>query len=93
MLLTGAFPIHDLPDLGVDLGDRDRRDDGGFVTVAGLILARLGHIPTGPGERVDLGRYTAEVAEVTRHAITKVRLHPNNLRAEHPGDADGTIGP
>ena len=50
MLLTGAFPIHDLPDLGVDLGDRDRRDDGGFVTVAGLILARLGHIPTGPGE-------------------------------------------
>jgi magnesium and cobalt exporter, CNNM family len=93
LLLTGAFPIHDLPDLGVEVGDRDGQDDGGFVTVAGLILARLGHIPTGPGERVDLGRYTAEVAEVTRHAITKVRLHPSASRAEHPGGADGSIGP
>jgi len=35
MLLTGAFPIHDLPDLGVDLDDRYGQDDGGFVTVAG----------------------------------------------------------
>jgi hypothetical protein len=31
-------------------------------------------IITSPGEMVDFGRYTAEVAEVTGHAITKVRL-------------------
>jgi len=72
MLLTGAFPIHDLPDLGVDI---DNLDNGDYTTIAGLLLARLGHVPTGPGEIVDLGRFRADVVEVTGHAITKVRLH------------------
>src|SRR3954447_22953324 len=73
MLLAGTFPIHDLPDIGVDVGELE---DGDYTTVAGLLLARLGHIPTGPGEKVDLGRYTAEVTEVTGHAITRIRLRP-----------------
>jgi putative hemolysin len=85
MLVAGTFPLHDLPDIGIDLDDTGDLDDRGSVTIAGLLLARLGHIPTEPGERVDLGRYTAEVTEITRHAITQVRLHPN----EHPtGPAD-----
>jgi magnesium and cobalt exporter, CNNM family len=92
MLLTGAFPVHDLPDIGVDLDDLDDLGDGGFVTVAGLILARLGHIPTGPGERVQLGRHTAEVVEVTGHAITKVRVRPNPDVARRRGDTHGRPG-
>ena len=71
LLMPGGFPIHDLPDIGVDL---DEADDGDWTTVAGLLLAKLGHIPTEPGEVVELPRFTAEVVEVTGRAITKVRL-------------------
>ena len=73
MLLTGTYPIHDLPDIGVDVG---ADDDRSYTTIAGLLLARLGHIPTAPGETVELPGYIAEVGEVTGRAITKVRLRP-----------------
>lgn len=73
LLLAGTFPIHDLPDIGLAL---DEPDDGDYTTIAGLVLARLGHIPTEPGETVALPAFTVQVAEVTGHAITRVRLRP-----------------
>jgi putative hemolysin len=81
LLLAGTYPVHDLPDVGVDLPVEEDRD---FTTVAGLLLAALGHIPTGPGETVELRGFTAEVAEVTGRAITKVRLR----RRLRDGDRD-----
>ncbi|WP_045741721.1 hemolysin family protein [Actinoplanes rectilineatus] len=71
LLLPGTFPIHDLPDLGVDV---TTLEDGDYTTVAGLVLARLGHIPTGPGEVVDVDGHTAEVTQVTGRAITQLRF-------------------
>src|SRR3954447_23219652 len=47
MLLPGSFPIHDLPDLGFR---GDGPDEGEYTTIAGMVLAALGHIPTEPGE-------------------------------------------
>jgi putative hemolysin len=73
ILLPGTFPIHDLPDIGVNL---ERADDATYTTIAGLILDQLGHIPTGPGERITVNGWTAEVAAVERRAITAVRLRP-----------------
>jgi putative hemolysin len=70
-LVAGSFPVHDLPDLGIDV---DKVVDGDYTTVAGLILDRLGHIPSASGEMVNLPGFTAEVLEVTGRAITKVRL-------------------
>ncbi|MFI7602572.1 hemolysin family protein [Actinoplanes sp. NPDC049681] len=70
MLLPGTFPIHDLPDIGVDVEGLE----GGYTTVAGLVLSRLGHIPSGPGEVIEVDGHTAEVTEVTGRAITGVRL-------------------
>jgi putative hemolysin len=81
LLVPGAFPIHDLPDVGVDL---DRDDNGAYTTLAGLILDKLGHIPTVPGETVDLDGWSARVVTVERRAITAVRLQ----RA--PGSSDTT---
>ncbi|WP_117213766.1 hemolysin family protein [Allorhizocola rhizosphaerae] len=71
LLLPGAFPIHDLPDLGIDT---DRLGDSDYTTVAGLLLDQLGRIPTTPGDVVKLPGLTAEVVEITGRAITKVRL-------------------
>ena len=70
-VVVGSFPVHDLPDLGIDV---DKVTDGDYTTVAGLLLDRLGHIPSEPGETVNLPGFTAEVLEVTGRAITKVRL-------------------
>jgi putative hemolysin len=64
-------PIHDLPDIGVHL---DTVEPAAYTAAAGLLLTRLGHIPTGTGETVDLGRYTAEVAGISGRAITRIRL-------------------
>jgi putative hemolysin len=70
-LVPGSFPLHDLPDIGIDL---DRLPDVDYTTVAGLILDRLAHVPTAPGETVTLPGFSAEVTEVTGRAITQVRL-------------------
>lgn len=70
-LVPGSFPLHDLPDLGIDVA---RFADADYTTVAGMVLDRLGHIPTEPGETVSFARFTAEVTEVTGRAITGVRL-------------------
>ncbi|WP_306207407.1 hemolysin family protein [Actinoplanes sp. RD1] len=70
MLLPGTFPLHNLPDLGVEVDT----PVGDYTTVAGLLLSRLGHIPSEPGEVVALEHHTAEVTEVTGRAITGVRL-------------------
>ncbi|WP_432842419.1 hemolysin family protein [Dactylosporangium sp. CA-092794] len=69
--LPGGFPIHDLPDLGVDL---ERLPGTGYTTVAGLILAGLGHLPTRPGEAVTVQDWTFTVAQVRGRAITGVTL-------------------
>ncbi len=72
LLLPGTFPIHDLPDLGVEITDRP---DADYATIAGLVLTALGRIPTEPGDRVVLTEWTVEVTAIDRHAITAVRLH------------------
>jgi len=84
MLLAGAFPLHDLPDIGVDV---EALHDGDYTTVAGLVLARLGHIPTAPGEIVNLDGHTAEVTQVTGHAITQIRLRRTTAAEPAEGQA------
>jgi putative hemolysin len=73
LVMPGSFPIHDLPDIGFD---GDAPEEGEYTTIAGMVLAVLGHIPTAPGEVVTLPEFTAEVVEVTGRAITRVRLRP-----------------
>ena len=67
MVLAGSFPVHDLPDLGVDL------PEGPYTTIAGLVLAQLGHLPI-PGETVQVAGWRLEVLDVQRRAITRLRL-------------------
>ena len=71
LLMPGSFPIHDLPDVGFDGA---APEEGEYTTIAGMVLAVLGHIPTAPGEVVTLPEFTAEVVEVTGRAITRIRL-------------------
>ena len=83
LILPGSFPIHDLDDLGVQLGDAPRGD---YTTIAGLVLVALGRIPESAGDRVELTDWTVEVGAVARNAITEVRIIARNM----PESADGT---
>jgi putative hemolysin len=75
LLVPGTFPVHDLPDIGVDL---EQRPDGDYTTIAGLVITLLGHLPTQPGEAVRLDGWTAQITAVDRRAITAVRLRPTS---------------
>lgn len=81
LLVPGTFPLHDLPDLGVELAVARSH---AYTTVAGLILARLGYLPRG-GEVVRLPGLCIEVVRVAERAICRVRLRPG----PHPGE--GTV--
>ena len=69
LVLPGSFPVHDLEDLGVDL------PGGDYATVAGLVLDRLGRIPTS-GESIVVDGWLVEASDVDERAITRVRLRP-----------------
>lgn len=71
--LPGTFPVHDLLDLGVELR---ARPEGAYVTVAGMVLVLLGHIPNGPGEWVDLDGWRATVTAADGRKIEEIQLTP-----------------
>ncbi|GAB2505821.1 hemolysin family protein [Nocardiopsis aegyptia] len=73
LTLPGTYPVHDLPDVDVHL---DEVPEGDYVTVAGLVIAVLGHIPQGPGEEVELDSWRARVDEANGRTVTKVTLYP-----------------
>lgn len=68
MVVPGSFPIHDLPDIGVEL------PGGDYATVAGLVLERLGRLPEKPGDTVQVDAWTLEVLAIERRAITRIRI-------------------
>ncbi|BCJ57108.1 hemolysin family protein [Micromonospora endophytica] len=70
LLLPGTFPMHDLPDIGVELPGRP---EGDYTTVAGLVLAVLGRIPT-IGEHTTVDGWRFEVTQVDDRAIAEIRL-------------------
>lgn len=70
IVVVGGFPVHDLPDLGVE-----GLPGGDYATVAGLVLDRLGHLPE-PGEAVEVAGWRLEVVAVEGRAVGRVRLRP-----------------
>ena len=71
LVLPGTFPVHDLPDVGIT-----GIPDGPYVTVAGLVLDRLGRIPTTPGDVVTIEGTTFEVTATAHRAITQLVVRP-----------------
>ena len=67
-LVAGQTELAQVADqLQVDIADRD------YFTVAGLVLAQLGHVPI-PGEKVEKNGLSFEVLEANRRTVLKVRL-------------------
>ncbi|WP_435105298.1 hemolysin family protein [Nocardiopsis synnemataformans] len=71
--LPGTYPVHDLPDIDVHLDDLP---EGDYVTVAGLVIALLGHIPQEPGEEVKLNSWKARIDQANGRTVTQVTMYP-----------------
>jgi putative hemolysin len=84
--LPGSFPLHDLPDLGIEL---EITPTGDYTTVAGLVMSRLGRVPSSPGDVVGVNTWDIEVLAVAAHAVTRVSVRPQ--RAATP-EATGDPG-
>ncbi|CAN5885689.1 hemolysin family protein [soil metagenome] len=80
LLLPGGFPIHDLSDLGVEVGAVAH---GRYTTIAGLVVAALGRIPAAAGDRLELPQCIIDVTSVSGHAITEVRWSPRVTTGTH----------
>ncbi|MGF1599094.1 MAG: hemolysin family protein [Acidimicrobiales bacterium] len=76
-VLPGRFPIHDLPDIGVEL------PDGDYTTIAGLVLDQLGNIPP-PGDEATIDGWRFQVRSMSGRAITEVSLTPTTDRPHGP---------
>ena len=71
LLLDGSASLRDLT---TQLRWKLPRE-AGVETLAGFLLAKLGHIPE-PGERVDFGARRFEVVEMEGKRIARVRVEP-----------------
>jgi CBS domain containing-hemolysin-like protein len=60
----------------------------GYSTVAGLVLAHLGHVPV-PGEKVQENGVTIEVLEANKRTVLKVRLTLTPQDTKAAADHDG----
>jgi len=74
----------DIQELNDQLGENFEAD-GGYHTVAGLILDRLGRIPA-EGEHVTIGGFDLEIVDMDSSRIDKVILKPNKRKK---GEAEG----
>jgi putative hemolysin len=73
--LEGAAKIRDLEEYGIEIPA-----DGGFETLAGFLLMKLGTIPKG-GEAVDFGGRRYTVLEMDRNRIAKVRVEKTDAES------------
>ena len=74
VVLPGTFPIHRVGELDLAL------PDGTYVTVAGLVLERLGHLPE-VGEHIDVGDHVLTVSGRDRRSITTVTVRNRDATA------------
>ncbi|MFT7646245.1 MAG: putative hemolysin [Candidatus Poriferisodalaceae bacterium] len=84
ILLPGRFPVHDLPDIGVDL------PAGDYTTIAGLVLERLGHIPA-ICDSLDIDEWHIEIRAVSHRTITQLAIRPLWVDGALDGCADTTL--
>lgn len=71
VVVAGAYPVHELGDLGIDVTATDA------TAVGGLIVEHLGRIPVG-GDHIEVDGQLFEVLSVRRRVADRVRIRDRN---------------
>jgi putative hemolysin len=79
LTVVGRFPVHDLVDLHADLV----LPMGDYVTIAGLLIDRMGRIPRA-GDAIEVDGWHLRVDEAGRRGVKRVTIR----RATPPAPAD-----
>jgi CBS domain containing-hemolysin-like protein len=86
VLVPGRYSLPEVDTLlDLQLSADEREEE---ATIGGHIIARLGRFPR-KGDRVQVGRYVATVAEVARRRVQRVELREIDEEAEGQGEASG----
>jgi putative hemolysin len=67
LILDGAYPIHELSELGLEL------PEGPYATLGGLVMEQLGRVPR-RGDEIDVRRWRLRVLDVRSNAVRRVRV-------------------
>jgi putative hemolysin len=78
-LLDGRIPLDEFR----DLFDLSAVPEGDFQTLAGLVVAHLGHIPR-VGEGFDSSGLHLEVVEMDGNRVDRIRVEPLTHRGRQP---------
>ena len=70
LIVPGAFPVHDMVDLGIDV------PSGKYATLAGFVLAQLQKVPDEPGDQVDHDGWRFTVSGIEGRAISEIQVRP-----------------
>jgi putative hemolysin len=73
-LLGGALSIEEMKDL-LHLEDLPEEEEGGFQTVGGFVMTRLGEVPH-TGDHFDWGNFRFEVMDMDGRRVDKVLVTP-----------------
>lgn len=74
ILVDGMMEIRELLAL-LGFPTFDEEEHQGYYSVAGFVMARLGHVPV-PGERCSFDGFDFEVLDMDRHRIDKILVSP-----------------
>jgi len=75
-VVDGRLPIEDAQSLGLPVAESDE-----YETIAGWLLAELGHIPV-PGERHSVGGYEFHVQAMRRRRVARLRVTAGRTSGE-----------
>lgn len=78
-VIDGRLPLEDAIGIGLPVEESDEYD-----TIAGWLLARLGHIPA-PGERYAVNGFEFRVQAMRRRRIARIRVRADRKPAEDRG--------
>jgi len=83
-VLEGRLPIEDALGLGLPVEESDE-----YETIAGWLLAKLGHIPV-PGERYVSGGYEFRVQAMRRRRVARLRVSAASSTVKEHEDDGGS---
>jgi putative hemolysin len=68
IILSGTFPLYDLPEIGIHI------EDGPYSTLAGFMLHHLGELPAHAGKSLTYKNYLFTATKIDKRRIEEIAV-------------------